>query len=115
MSTSDTEADLKRLRETLERRADGLDAATLHRVTAIRARALAARPANPWKVRLAWMAPLGAAAAAGLMLLVAGPAARVPPAPVASPEAFILLASQDADPLEDLELYVWLERNTNTH
>ena len=113
MNTSNSERRPTSLAEALELRVDAQDAATRARLRAMRERALAKNSRWSWQPRLAWAGGLMAAAASLAMVLLIGPQAEVPPAPVDSADTFILLASEDAEPLEDLELYVWLERNTD--
>lgn len=56
-----------------------------------------------WQPRLLWIMPLATTVAIIVLVLATHPNAQVPPAPVASPETFMLLASQDLAPLEDLD------------
>ncbi len=91
----------------LDERAEHLDAVTLAKLGRAR-RAALAQPRGP---RLAWTWAAGAAAACVLALALWPRAAMepVPPAPV-SMETFSLLASPaDAELLESLDYYLWLE------
>lgn len=101
-----------RARTLLERGAEQLDAATVHRLAAARRAAL--RGETRARVRPAWLAPVSglAVAASAVVVVVVLKFGGVPPAPIetAGVEDIEILAAHDGPEFyQDVDFYAWLD------
>lgn len=111
MNESDDQELQKQARAALDRRAEGLDAATLSRLTQARHRAVAAAQATPHARWLGWRVAGAAAAVAGIaltVLLMGEPSPNLPDNGLLFSELEVIGLDDDLELVAEPEFYDWL-------